>query len=347
MKFDTLKYVAIGSVSTLTVISILLLASGHLNEPPRSSPLSIDSPINNDQQPEIRQSPMNADLASVNAGVNSEDGNIEVSHNVVAPPSVIEQGECAIDCLRTLTQKIVAGITLDTSEGVHASNNAQKIADLLAGTPDQVLSFEAALSATDNPDGRDVLLFILSKLSKEHLLQSAQRLSYSASVEDRIAGLSLLEASIGSDSDFGQELTTLINSETNEEVLVRAMKIVEELPPETIDSLTHTRLSTLIDHSDSEKIVSAALLAKISFVADDEDVRKNISDVLQVESGNLNLVGLQALGKVLERQQYKPERGNWQQDVDVKENVLAIANNVDASPALRIEALNLVNRHFL
>jgi len=187
---------------------------------------------------------------------------------------------------------------------------------------DQIISLEASLKAVNNPEERSALLFVLSKLPKDLLSQSAQRLSYSTNPEDRIAGLSLLESSLGSSSNYGQELTVLINDETNDDVLIRAIEIVNELPAGSIDVSTRTKLSN------------------------DEDIRSNISHVLQTQSDSLKLSGLQAISKVLERQQHQPQRGNWRQDAEVRQSVLSIANNAEANPRLRIEALTLLNQHF-
>lgn len=258
----------------------------------------------------------------------------------------IEKKQCLDDCLTNLTEQLVSGAYIDGSDLQLASDNAQRLANYLVSNPNQLLNFEAALDTLNNPQDREVLLFVISKLPKEQLLQSAQRLTYSHAPEDRIAGLSLLEASIGSDTHIAYELNTLIYNETDNDVLMRAFKVIDGLSPDEIDTATLTKLSTLIENGETEKIKSAALMAKISVTKNDEEIRANVSNVLEAQSNNMKLVGLQALDTILARQKYKPEHGNWEQDTEFETQVSNIANDITAQPKLRIEALNLLNRHY-
>jgi len=334
---------AIGSVLTLIAVQIVPSFSSYLGEPSpstmvtsRCSSTIVEQPERHQylHQPSINEGPITSSIAG-KSYIGDKTDQRQV-HN-----------KCDVDCLRKLTQKLISGALSSDLDWDLTSNNAQEIAWHLQENPDQIVELEANFSVMASPEERAAVLFIMSKLPKENLFELAQRLTRANTSQNRIAGLSLLESSIGSGINVTEELTQLINVETNENVLIQAIKIIDELASENIDLATQTRLSDLIEYHGNEQIVSAALLAKISIVTHDEEIRSNISSVLETQSDNLKLLGLQALDKVLSRQQYKPERGNWQQDNEFQEHVLTLANDVEANPAIRIEALRLMRRHFL
>jgi len=264
LKLDALKHAAIGSAATLAAVFLFLniTEDTSLASPTDDSCTSASSkPV--DRQHNTLNSPDNIVVS------NRNDSDQEETNTTGTNDSDADQysSQCTENCLNSLTEKLSGGIPLDESELLLASDNAREIADLLKQNTDQIISLEASLKAVNNPEERSALLFVLSKLPKDLLSQSAQRLSYSTNPEDRIAGLSLLESSLGSSSNYGQELTVLINDETNDDVLIRAIEIVNELPAGSIDVSTRTKLSNLIERSDNQELVSAALRAMKIFEA--------------------------------------------------------------------------------
>jgi len=335
---------AVGSVLTLIAVQISLTFTGDLDEP---SPPSL---VNRTGLPtEVNQvKQLSGNRQTANKQGITKSHTRQNNYPISEPTEHQNSNECLDECLRTLTEKLISGVLSSGLDWDLASNNAQQIALHLNDNPAQILELEALFSAMTSPQEKEVVLFVMSKLQREKLFASAQRLSHSNTPEDRIAGLSLLESSIGSNVSIAQELAQVIDVETNEKVLVRAINIIDELTADEVGIATRARLSELIESSENEDIVSAALFAKISVATDDEDIRKNISGILQPQSNtdNLKLLGLQALDKVLARQQYKPEQGDWLQDPEFRNQVANLANDVDASPTIRIEALNLLRRHF-
>ncbi len=253
---------------------------------------------------------------------------------------------CTGTCIERLTQKLNDGAYLDQTDIDLIFANTLDIAAILAQQPEQLSNIETSLENPENDQAKDALLFLLSKLPKEQILQSARNLNASNNAQTRIAGLHLLESALGVDQSINTELNFLISTETDKDVLLNAIKIINELRPDDVDSSTRNRLSNVIHSNNNDKLKSAALLAQTSAAIHDEDLREGLGYVLTSQSTDLKLTGLQALDQVLQRQQFQPDRGNWKADAQFREYVSGIANDQDANIALRIEALNLMGRYY-
>ncbi len=338
MNSEFIKAMALGSALTLAA----MFAVEHATE---------EAPVENERTPEskvcLKKQALEIGGAQSRLVGNDSTVHDRTSENPIKAEIDFSGGnECTRDCLQRLTNALLSGLPLRGESLDLASENAQELAIVLEGDPDNIEGMETLIMSLENSSERESLLFVLSKLPTKLLTQSAQRFIYSNSPMDRLAGVSLLEASSGLENDVSLQLSELISTESDEQVLARALGAIETLSSNQVDAVMQRKLSNLIERGNSEQIKGSALMAKISVVNDDELVRNDIDEILSGSSNNMKLVGLQALEKVLARQKYKSERGRWRQQSQFKQRVLSLANDVETDITVRIEALNLLRRNF-
>ena len=158
--------------------------------------------------------------------------------------------------------------------------------------------------------------------------------------------MSLFDASFASGGKVSEHFNKLIQNEQDEKVLIRSLQAIDQIQADALNSDTVNKVSELVSQGDTERIRKAALFAKINMVSDDKEVREGVFSMLEESSLDLQLAGLQAIDSILARQKYQPAQGNWQTDNEILQSINDVANNSNASPQLRIEALNLLSRHF-
>jgi hypothetical protein len=253
---------------------------------------------------------------------------------------------CQLPCLEDLHFTFLNSDELSPESLQLASDNAQDYAHYLLQNPNALQAVETAMYQMTNTQDREVLLYVLSKLPSEKLTSTATRLSSSVNAEDRLAAVSLFDASFASGGKVSEHFNTLIQNEQDEKVLIRSLQAIDQIQADALNSDTVNKVSELVSQGDTERIRKAALFAKINMVSDDKEVREGVFSMLEESSLDLQLAGLQAIDSILARQKYRPAQGNWQTDNEILQSINDVANNSNASPQLRIEALNLLSRHF-
>lgn len=253
---------------------------------------------------------------------------------------------CQLLCLDELHSTLLNSDELSPESLQLASENAQDYAHYLLQNPNALQALETAMYQMTNTQDREVLLYVLSKLPSEQLASTATRLSSSMNVEDRLAAVSLFDASFNSGGKISAHFDTLIQNERDEKVLIRSLQAIDQVEAGALNSDTINRVSELVSQGDTDRIRKAALFAKINMVSDDKELKEGVFNMLDEPSLDLKLAGLQAIDSILARQKYHPVQGDWHTDNEVRQSIKDVANNSDASPRLRIEALNLLSRHF-
>ncbi|MBF7074278.1 hypothetical protein ISG33_12800 [Glaciecola sp. MH2013] len=253
---------------------------------------------------------------------------------------------CDLRCLDDLHTALLNSTEISADMLDLASDHAQEYADYLLQNPSALQTLELSMLQMNNAQDKEVIIYVLSKLPAEQLSSAAYRLSTSDNSEDRIAAVSLLEASLASGADVSGQFNLLIKDEQDEKVLIRSLQAFDQVEVSSLDAETMSRLSALVMQGDTESIRKAALFAKMNVVTNDNELRGGVFSMLDENSADLQLAGLQAMDSILARQKYRPEQGNWHNDNQVRQSINSIANNISANPQLRIEALNLLSRHF-
>jgi len=252
--------------------------------------------------------------------------------------------ECDEACINRTVSSLITGQGLDSDDGISiTSDRASQIADLLKNDPSKLAEIQASLSSFGDQNARDTVLYVFSRLPDEQVQQLARNLSSSQNTRDRIDSLSLLESVSSGSLDVQSEIKQIISTESDPDILLKAIKISHNLDPDIVDSTTQSRLSNLITSGSNEKIRSAALITKTKIVKNDPALQNDISTALNSSSKRFTEAGLQALDSVLNS---KDNNTNLRNNVTLRKNVEDIANNPNADPYTRVEALNLIQRHY-
>ena len=255
--------------------------------------------------------------------------------------------ECDEECAKALVEQLIspANITDDGGFSV-TSDQANRIAKLLADSPGKLAQIENTLSSSRDQAERDNILYVLSRLSDDEVQQISRKLSQSQSKRDRVDALSLLDSVAQQNPEAQDEIKLIISSENDPDILLQAIKVSHSLSPDNVDSVTRSRLSNLINSSNDDKIRSQALITKTKIVPNNTDLQKDVTLALTSSSTTFKNAGLQALDNALIRQKKNTSQSGLRNNSQLKQNVEQIANDPNADPRTRIEALNLIRRHY-
>ena len=253
--------------------------------------------------------------------------------------------QCDERCLANTVSSLISGEGLGNEDGISiTSDRANQIAELLKDDPSKLAEIQTSLSSFGDQNARDTILYVFSRLPDDQIQQLARNLSSSQNTRDRIDSLSLLESVSNTSFDAQSEIKQIISTENDPDILLKAIKISHNLDPNVVDSTTQSRLSNLITSSGNDNIRSAALITKTRIVQNDPALQNDISTALNSSSKRFKEAGLQALDGLLNK---KNNNNNaWKNSSALRQNVESIANDPNADPYTRVEALNLIQRHY-
>lgn len=253
---------------------------------------------------------------------------------------------CDEDCLESTLTGLISGEAFSKDDASISSDQANQLAALLKDDPSKLSAIEDSLGSLRDQNARDSILYVFSRLPDDQIQQVARKLSSSQNTRDRIDSLSLLESVSSNNFDAQSEIKQIISTEENPDILLKAIKISHSLDPDAVDTTTQARLSNLIASGSNESIRSAALITKTKIVSNDPSLQTDISSALSSSSKRFTEAGLQALDTVLNKQKRSGNNNAWQTNAALKKNVESIANDPNADPYTRVEALNLIQRHY-
>ena len=345
MKIDSkLIYAVAGSVITLLfvfVFNVLFLSDNLV--PTTQNSIALECP---DQSAAH-------EYASNETKQQNEPVPTPVSNQVIedrTEPEVAEtfvKDECDEQCVNSLTSQLISGKNLGEDDGfVITSEQANKIADLIQTNPSKLSEFESTLSSLRGQDGRDSILYVFSRLPDDQVEEIARRLSSSDNTRNRVDAISLLSSISNRNPGVQDEIKQIINTEHDPDILLKAIKASHSLSPDNVDSTTRNRLSNLINTGSDEEIRSQALITKMNIVQSDSDLRNDVTTALTSGSTRFKQAGLQALDNVLAKQKNGENSDDWSINNELRLNVEKIANDPNADPRTRVEALNLIRRHY-
>lgn len=349
MKLDIkLIYAALGSITTLLFVFVFKVIFLSDSLVPSTTQPGVIANCATPQQ-ELTQS---VSIEGANTQTSSPRSNAPDDTSKVEQQTEITAPTCNENCVKTVVSQLIAGNNIgdeDNGESLSFSSNQVSLAAAyLSENPDKIIEIETTLSALRDQSSRDTLLYVLSRLPDDQTQQVARKLAFSENVRDRMDGLSLLQSSVGTDIDVQNELKQIISTENNPDVLLNAIRISHSLDPEQFDSTTENRLTNLIsDNSENDNIRSAALMAKTKIIKNDNRLKTDIVTALNSSSTRFKEAGIQALDSLLARQKRSTDGSvRWKDNPEITSHIERIANNPDADPRTRIEALNLIQRHF-
>jgi len=255
--------------------------------------------------------------------------------------------ECDEQCANNIAAQLISGKNLDEDDGFHiTSEQANKVAKLIQEDPTMLAEFETTLGSLKGQDGRNSILYVFSQLQDNQVADIARKLSTSSNTRDRIDALSLLDSVSDRNPGVQDEIKQIITTENDPDILLKAIEASHSLSPNNVDSATRNRLSNLINTSSDDEIRSQALITKMNIVETGSELRADVRNALTSSSKRYKQAGLQALDNVLEKQKNQESSDDWLINNDLKSSVEKIANDPNADPRTRVEALNLIDRHY-
>ena len=269
------------------------------------------------------------------------------SYNEAAPlenSGILES--CDDICVESTIDGFITGTGFSKDDDISiSSDRAFQVADYLLNDPSKLSEIQNKLGSLQDQNDRDTILYIFSKLPDDQVQQLARDLSSSKNSRDRVDALSLLQSVSNSNIDVQSEIRQIISTENDPKILLQAIKTSQNLNPDLVDSTTQNRLSDLINTSNDDKIRSAALVTKTQIVKNQPEIQNDISTALTSSSKRFTEAGLQALDNILNKQRNK-SNSTWHNNLELRQTVQKIANDPNADPYTRVEALNLIQRHY-
>lgn len=254
---------------------------------------------------------------------------------------------CDDDCLNAIIDDLIAGTNLSNKFGVSIREaNAKKVAEKLQTQPETVEKIAARLRSLKGQDDRDAILFTFSYFPIEQVEQFAQRLVDSENVQNRSDGLSLLYHIADSSNKTITTLRQVIQNDNNDEIAIDAIQILYGVYPDQVGDISRQRLNQILVSETSDEIRSNALQTKASFFETNDEVKQDIFNALSSPIQRFKETGIQVLDDVFRRQSNGTAAGDWRSDESLRQAIEKIANNTDAAPFTRVEALNLMRRHY-
>jgi len=303
----------IGSI--LTVLAIFLIKPTFLNTD--SSIVASDSEIYDSQE------------------LSSEEN----SETIEAP--------CDDDCLNTIIEDLIAGTNLSNEYGIAIREaNAIKAAKKLETQPETVEKILTRLRLLEGQDDRDAILFTFSYLPIEKIEKINQSLLNSENVQDRSDALSMVyHVANVSDKTVGI-LQNVIQNDTNDELAIDAIQILSDLHPDQIGGVSRQKLNQLLSPETPEEIRSSALETKTHLFEANDEIKQDVMNAINSSDQRFREIGIQTLDGIMNRQSNGNAAGDWRSHEDIRNAIENIANDSNAAPFTRVEALNLMRRHY-
>ena len=334
-------YAVAGSLITLLLVLVFkiiflsnsLVPSTQVSTEVNCPPLSEAQHTESDLQ---TQKTSNLPKPSINEPALTEQQNIEKTEKDLI-------NGCDDTCANKLITQFINGNNLTEDDGFNiSSDQANKVAQLLNADPSKLTEMENTLRSLKNPSARDSILYVFSRLPDDQVQRVSQALSNSENKSDRIDALSLLESVANTNPDAQNEIKQIIGSESDPDILLTAIKVSHSLNPDSVDSVTQSRLSNLINSSNNDEIRSQALVTKTNIIKHNTDLQSDVQKALTSGSKRFQEAGLQALDNVLGKQKNDVLLSNN----ELRKSVETIANDPNADPRTRVDALNLIRRHY-
>ena len=261
---------------------------------------------------------------------------------------VKKEYECDPACVDRVVANMISGDNLSYRNGLAIKRvEGEKAAVYLLNNPEKMFEIEQTLKRLDGQDDRDSILFVFSSLPAKQIMQIAERLlSSNDKIKNQSDGLSLLTHALQKGEKIDTQLTSIIKNTKDISIAIKAIKIMSETYPEQIEQASSERLNKLIANVDDEKNQSKALLIKVRLFESNNNIKNDIVNALNSESVFFRESGIRALDNVLNRQSKGIIKVEWKSDSQLKTTIENIANNTNEKPRARIEALNLMRRHF-
>ena len=262
-----------------------------------------------------------------------------------------KENACGDKCGLAFVNQLISGKGLDDDENNFSMSAAQakKVAQLLQQDPSKLAELENTLGSLRDQNSRDSILYVFSQFPDDQIESVVQKLSASENKKDRVDALSLLSSVSKKNASFQNDVQQIISTENDPDILLKAIKLSQSFNPDSVDSVTQTRLSNLIDSSSDARVRSQALITKTKLVKSGSELQGDVKKALRSQSSQFKGAGLQALDRVLSQQKKPLAQGNgdnWQGNTELRNSVEQIANDPSADPRTRVEALNLIRRHY-
>ena len=256
---------------------------------------------------------------------------------------------CDDGCQDQISKSLASNGLLSADMIARIRENPGAFSKELMNAPAIISSLLATLKADEEDDNgtQNAALAILKALSDQDKLNLANILTSYEGDQDRITGLELLELSLETQTGSIQTLNNVLETEGDPSVLSKAISITSNLPEDTDVQDTLQALTKIIQYNPSDHISGSALLAKVNLAPNSDSVYEDISASLASISNDKTATGLTALQTALSRDDSKfASEGRWYDDLSLRENVRAIAQNQELSEEIRSEANHLLNSYF-
>ena len=256
---------------------------------------------------------------------------------------------CDESCKDQISNALASNGLLSADMIARIRENPGAFSKELMNAPAIISPLLATLKADEEDDNgtQNAALAILKALSDQDKLNLANILTSYEGDQDRITGLELLELSLETQTGSIQTLNNVLETEGDPSVLSKAISITSNLPEDTDVQDTLQALTKIIQYNPSDHISGSALLAKVNLAPNSDSVYEDISASLASISNDKTATGLTALQTALSRDDSKfASEGRWYDDLSLRENVRAIAQNQELSEEIRSEANHLLNSYF-
>ena len=259
----------------------------------------------------------------------------------------IEVAPCDQDCVNKIVTNMIEGKNLHNEYGAAINNlQARKTAEYLSSRAEKITIIEKTLSTLGVQDARDSILVTFSLLPEKQLKAIAQNLASSSNVRDRTDAIYLLFAATAQEISVDNELKNIIENDDDHSVALNAIAALYNISETGTDNTSKQRLRKIISSDAKDELRSEALVAKSRVFEINDETKDDIKIALNSISEPLKQAGLQACDDILSRQSSGTASGDWVSDLSLKEMIENIANNTKAAPFTRVEALNLLRRHY-
>lgn len=257
--------------------------------------------------------------------------------------------ECDSSCVDRVVTNMISGENLSYRNGLAIKRlEGEKASDYLLSNPEKIAAVERTLKKLDGQDDRDSILFVFSNFPAKQIVQIAERLlSSEDKIKDKSDGLFLLTQALKKGAVIEGQLQRVIKTEQNLSIVFKAISIMSEAYPTKLEEVSLERLDHLIINADNEVNQSKALLIKVRLFTVNDNIKGDIVNALNSTSAVLREAGIRGLDSVLNGQSKGRINGTWNTDSLLKKIIEKIANNTEEKPRIRVEALNLMRRHFL
>ena len=256
--------------------------------------------------------------------------------------------ECDLSCVERIVANMISGENLSYRNGLAIKRiEGEKAALYLLSNPEKITEIEGTLKRLGGQDDRDSILFVFSHFPAQQLIQISERLLLpEGKVKDKSDGLFLLAHAFKKGAEIEAQLQRVIKTEQDVSTVLKAVSLISEVYPAKLEEMTSERLDQLITSTDDEVNQSKALLIKVRLFTINDNIKRDIINALNSTSIVLREAGIRGLDGVLNGQSKGRINGAWNADSLLQETIEAIANNVGEKPRIRVEALNLIRRHF-